>query len=98
MAGSQISSAGLNACARRALFRSRHRGMREMDIIMGDFADAEIARLDEKELAAFEALLDLPDQDVFSWITGEAKVPHEHDTALFHRIVAQNTHERPIEF
>jgi antitoxin CptB len=98
MSGSQISSAGLDARARRALFRARHRGMHEMDIIMGGFADTEIGHMNEAELEAFEALLDLPDHEVFSWLTGEVKLPAEHDTPLFHKLLAQNTHKGPIAF
>jgi antitoxin CptB len=98
MSQSQISSAGLDERRRRALFRSRHRGMHEMDIIMGGFADAEILHLDETELEAFELLLDLPDHEVFSWLTGEVKLPPEHDTAVFHKLLARNTHKGPIAF
>ena len=50
MSGSRISSAGLDVRA-RALFRASHHGMREMDLIMGRFADDEIGSLSEIELA-----------------------------------------------
>jgi antitoxin CptB len=91
MSGSQISSAALDVRRRRALFRAWHRGMREMDLIMGRFADAEIARLSEAELDAFEALLDVPDQDTFSWLTGEVRPPPDYDTDLLRRLLAFQT-------
>ena len=47
MSGSTISSEGLDARRRRLLFRAWHRGMREVDLITGRFADAHIARLSE---------------------------------------------------
>jgi antitoxin CptB len=97
MSGSQISSAGLDARRRRALFRSWHRGMREMDLIMGRFADAEIEQLSEADLDAFEALLDLPDHDVFSWLTGEVETPAAYDTQVFRKLKLSHTHDGPIE-
>jgi antitoxin CptB len=93
---STISSAGLDERRRRALFRSWHRGMREMDILYGKFADAEIARLSEGELDQFEQLMDLPDRDVLMFLTGEAETPTHYDTALFRKLKAFHTHDRPI--
>ena len=67
---------------RNLLFRSWHRGMREMDLIMGRFADAKVAALSEGEVADFERLIEVPDPDLFAWITGEAMVPPDFDSAL----------------
>jgi antitoxin CptB len=92
MSGTQISSAGLDARRRRAIFRAWHRGMREMDLIMGRFADAEIAQLSEAEIDFFEALLDVPDQEAFSWITGEVKPPPAFDTDLLRKIITFQVH------
>jgi antitoxin CptB len=73
---------------RRLHFRAWHRGMREVDLLLGRFADATLDRLDEDELAGFEALLDVPDQQVFAWITGETAVPAEADSPLLRRLLA----------
>ena len=67
--------ATLDPRRKRALFRAWHRGIREMDLIMGRFADGEIGGLAERELALFEQLLELPDADVFAWVSGQAPVP-----------------------
>ena len=88
MTGSAVSSAGLDARRRRILFRAWRRGMREMDLAMGNFADQEIAGMNEVDLAEFESLLDAPDPEVLAWITGEAPVPPERDTPLFARLRA----------
>lgn len=80
------SSNGLDDRRRRILFRARHRGMREMDLILGGFADAELAALSDAELAAFEDLLEPEDQKVFSWVSGTEPVPAEFDTELFRKI------------
>jgi antitoxin CptB len=86
MTGSTRSSEGLDARRRKLLFRAWHRGMREMDLIMGRFADRTIAELGERELGDFERLIELPDRELLAWITGEADVPPSVDTLLFRRL------------
>jgi antitoxin CptB len=61
-------------------FRAWRRGFREIDLILGAFADRKLAGLDEAGLDAFEALLDASDQDVYAWITEEACAPASYDT------------------
>jgi len=61
-------------------FRAWRRGFREIDLILGAFADRKLLELDESGLDAFERLLDAPDQDVFAWITDQAPAPVEYDT------------------
>jgi antitoxin CptB len=73
---------------RRARYRAWHRGIREMDLIMGAFADAEAATMSASDLAVFERLLEVPDPDIYAWITGEAEVPRDYDGPLFQRLVA----------
>jgi antitoxin CptB len=73
---------------KRLRFRVWHRGMREVDLLLGRFADAYLDELDESELAGFEALLDVPDQQVLAWITGEAVVPVGADSPLLRRLLA----------
>jgi antitoxin CptB len=84
--GTRISSEGLDTRRRRLLFRSWHRGIREMDLVLGRFADAQIAQLSEAELDDYERLLEIPDQPFFAWVSGAEAVPTEHDTAMFRRL------------
>jgi len=84
--GTTRSSEGLDARRRRLLFRAWHRGTREMDLIMGRFADAMIGGLSEAELDAFERLAEQPEPDVYAWITGDRPVPPEQDTAVFQKL------------
>ncbi len=81
-------SAELDARRRRAIFRSWHRGMREMDLILGKFADEHVFGLNEADLAQYEALLEVPDGEFLKWLTGERPVPEENDTPLFRTIRA----------
>ena len=86
--GPGISSEGLDPRRRRLLFRSWHRGIREMDIIYGCFADAQIAVLSDAELDLYERLLELPDLQVFEWLSGAQVVAADYDTPLFRRLLA----------
>lgn len=73
---------------RRLRFRAWHRGMQEVDLLLGRFADAHLDTLDEADLAGFEALLDVPDQDILAWISHQAEPPPADDTPLLRRIIA----------
>jgi antitoxin CptB len=87
--GAQVTertSDGLDLRRRKLLFRCWHRGMREMDLIMGRFADSALVELSEAELAELERLIELPDRDLLAWVTGEANVPKDIDCAVFRRM------------
>ena len=84
----ELSSEGLDPRRRRLLFRCRHRGIREMDFVLGRFADAELTALDDDQLAEVESWLDIPDQQMFAWVNGSEPTPAEIDTALFRRLCA----------
>jgi len=86
MTGTTRSSAGLDERRRRLLYRSWHRGTREMDLIMGRFADAAIGELSEAEIGELEQLADVPDPDLYAWLTGSRPVPDAYDLAVFRRL------------
>ncbi len=71
---------------KRLKFRAWRRGFREIDLILGGFADRHVATLDAEELTAFEALLEMRDLDVYDWIAGRSPAPPEHETALLARL------------
>ncbi len=96
MTGSTRSSDGLDERRRRLLYRSWHRGTREMDLIMGRFVDAEIGTLTDDEIGELEGLLEVPDADLYRWISREAETPSNYDTPIFRRIRGFHTHGAPI--
>ena len=65
---------------KRLRFRCWHRGTRELDLILGRFADAELANLTPDQLDRYEALLANPDPDIYAWIIGTRPVPAAFDT------------------
>lgn len=88
MTGTTRSSEGLDARRRKLLFRSWHRGLREIDLILGSFADAEIHSLTEAELDQYERLLDVPDPEMLLWVTGTRSVPETAYTEILEKVLA----------
>ena len=86
MTGSTRSSEGLDERRRKMLFRSWHRGIREIDLIMGRFADVHIADLTDAELDQYQRLLDAQEHDLLSWVMGQMPVPPDEDTPVFRRM------------
>jgi antitoxin CptB len=84
--GTSLSSEGLDPRRRRLLFRCWHRGIREMDLVLGRFADAHLATLTDAQLGELEGWLEVPDQLIFTWVNGMETTPKELDTALFRRL------------
>lgn len=62
---------------KRLTFRAWHRGTREMDLLIGSFADKYINSFDRADLAIFEEVLINNDPDVYDWIIGRQKAPEE---------------------
>jgi antitoxin CptB len=88
MTGSTRSSSGLDDRRKRLLFRCWHRGTRELDLILGRFADIEIAGLTDGELTQLEHLIEAPDPDLYAALTGDKPLDPEYASALFDRIKA----------
>lgn len=72
---------------RRMAMRSWRRGTKEMDLILGPFADARLAAMDDPALDLYDAILEENDQDLYPWITGAVPVPRRF-AALIGEIAA----------
>jgi antitoxin CptB len=59
---------GLELRRKRALYRAHHRGTKELDLILGRYAQNRVPGMDEAQLTAFEQFLALPDPDIDQWI------------------------------
>lgn len=75
---------------KRLLHRSRYRGFLESDLLLERFVVRHLADLDSGQLDRLEALLDEPDQDIWSWASGAADVPprHDHDVMRLLQLVS----------
>ena len=93
MSGTTISSEGLDERRKRLKFRLWHRGIREMDLVLGGFADAELGGLKDSELTEVEGWLDVPDQQMFAWVNGAEAVPDEVDTPSFRKLRTFHTQD-----
>ncbi len=60
---------------KRLRMRAWRRGMKEMDLILGPFADARLAAMSAADLANIDALMGQNDQDLYAWITGQPGAP-----------------------
>jgi len=73
---------------RKIMYRCWHRGMKEMDILLGKFVEARIDHLSEPELDELEAILTENDQDLYAWMTGRNQAPDHLGGPLYRQIIA----------
>lgn len=73
---------------KRLLWRATHRGIKEMDLILGGFVTRNLEGFSDAEIADLERIMEIPDQDMLSWATKQADVPPQHASPLLTRILA----------
>lgn len=62
---------------KRLIFRSEHRGTKEMDLLLGSFAKKHVPDFNEAELVEYEELLTHNDPDLYNWITEQEEPPED---------------------
>jgi antitoxin CptB len=67
----------MDARRKRMLFRSWHRGMREMDMLLGKFAEQHLEGFSDIQLDRFEAILAEIDPDIYNWLSGREPIPDD---------------------
>ena len=65
---------------KRLRYRSCHRGMKELDILLGRFVDRHLDSLTPHQLDRYESLLECPEPDIWAWILGRAAPPAAYDS------------------
>lgn len=73
---------------KKLVFRSWHRGTREIDLLLGRFAENCLGDMGEAELALYARFLNNSDPDIYNWITGQEPVPPAEDNAVVQKLVA----------
>ncbi|WP_434286363.1 succinate dehydrogenase assembly factor 2 [Celeribacter sp. SCSIO 80788] len=76
---------------KRLKIRAWRRGIKEMDLLIGGYADAHLASMNEAELDEFELLMDEHDQDLLSYATGLKPVP-EAIKPMLDKLIASADH------
>jgi antitoxin CptB len=87
MASEKDAGEDLDIRRRRLRYRAWHRGTKEMDLMLGPFADAHLRAFGTPELDRLEALMDEEDTDLLKWVMGQESVPADADAALLDMII-----------
>jgi len=88
MAPSKDAGEDIAMRRRRLKYRAWHRGTKEMDLVLGPYADAHADALGEAELLRLETLMDEEDTDLLKWVMGQEPVPEGVDGPLLAEIIA----------
>lgn len=86
------SPADLDRRRRRALYRASHRGTKEMDWMLGRYAESALAGMAEPALMRFEELLAMPDPEISGWVLHPETLSYSQfgdliaAVRLFHRL------------
>ena len=67
---------------KRLRLRSWHRGIKEMDLILGRFADTEMVKLNAQELDEYEIMMSENDHDLYQWVTGQNAAPERFSVMI----------------
>ncbi|MGI9371944.1 MAG: succinate dehydrogenase assembly factor 2 [Hyphomicrobiales bacterium] len=76
---------------RKLVFRANHRGMKEMDVVLGGYVKRHIDRMSSDDLEELERIIVIPDADLLAWLTKQQEVPEEHRSQLLDEILAFTT-------
>lgn len=77
----------MDAQRRKLIFRSEHRGTKEMDIILGTFARSFIPTASDDEVSAYAELLNESDPDLYNWISEREPVPADNNNIILKKLV-----------
>ena len=75
---------------KKILFQSQHCGIKENDILLGNFAAEAIESLSEEDLVSFELLLCESDNDIYNWVTERESLPAHLDNPLVAALISFN--------
>ncbi len=80
---------------KRLRYRAWHRGTKEMDLILGPFADANVDAYGTAELDRLEQLMDEEDPPLLKWVMRQEEPPAHVDRAFLALVIAD--HQARIE-
>lgn len=85
-------TAGEDIAVRRKKLRYRawHRGTREMDLVLGPFADAHTEAMDAAGLDRLEALMSEEDPPLLTWVMGQVVPPDHIDREFLAEVITDH--------
>ena len=75
---------------KRLRFRAWHRGVKEADLLIGGFFDANAEGWNDAEIELFEEMLEEQDVDIMAWAMGTAAVPARYEGAIMNALKTLN--------
>ncbi|WP_121542621.1 FAD assembly factor SdhE [Candidatus Rickettsia colombianensi] len=75
-----------NALQKKLFYRSKNRGCREMDYILGSFVEKYLSLMDEKKLGSYSLILDQSDNDLYNWINNKSSAPSYLDAEIIDKL------------
>ena len=82
-----VTNDNISIIRKRLIFRSWHRGTREIDLLLGKFADSFVPQFDAEALALYDRFLNNSDPDIYNWLTGQEPVPPAEDNAVVKQLM-----------
>ena len=77
-----------NIRRKRLRYRSWHRGTKELDLLLGRFAELHLDGFSDTDIDLYERILESDEHDIYGWISGRQAVPAELDNHVMAAIVA----------
>ncbi len=81
-------SEDLETTRKKLLYRATYRGTRELDLIVGGFAKAQVPGFSAAECGALEAILEMPETSLAAWLLGQEVVPDHAMSPMLARLIA----------
>ena len=81
---------------KKLLYQSAHRVFKELDIILGSFAEKFLRDLEYESIKLYEELLQAPDNDIYNWIIEKNLPPKQYNTMLLKHIISFNKKKHEI--
>lgn len=75
--------------SRKLIYNANHRGLKEMDVLLGGFANRHMVDISTENLLTFERLLEEQDADILDWCLGKMSAPAEYQ-GIIEMIVNRN--------
>jgi antitoxin CptB len=73
---------------KKLMFQCHHRGTKELDLVLGPFADTHLAAMTAEELSLLTAFLSEIDPDIYDWLSGREPLPLRLQSPMTERLVA----------